>query len=179
VQTIQDATLPSEVKKDYEAMAAKARTDGTHNLTPFGIPGTAVGLFIPGRGYITASSIRAGGARQSPQTCNIIGGANHQYFGNYRERNAFVIALNLGWIYWGTNNQLLFPRESAITAYGIKNKNTGEVGAMNPCSRKDDFLDCADLLPQATNLRLVVRGGEEEDRVLEIAEGLRAISFKA
>lgn len=50
---------------------------------------------------------------------------------------------------------------------------------MNPCSRKDDFLDCADLLPQATNLRLVVRGGEEEDRVLEIAEGLRAISFKA
>lgn len=92
--------------------------------------------------------------------------------------NAFAIALNLGWISWGANSRLVFPRGSAITAYGVKNKNTGEVGPMNPCSAKDDFLGCADLLPSATNLRLVTRYGEE-DGVLEIAEGLRAVAFKA
>ena len=120
-------------------MVANVRTDSTRNLTPFGIPGTVVDLFILGREYIAASSVRAGGARQSPQTCNIINGENHRYFGNCGEMNAFAIALNLGWISWGTNNRLVFTRGSAITAYGIKNKNTGEVGAMNPCSSKDIF----------------------------------------
>jgi len=86
--------------------------------------------------------------------------------------NALAIAVNLGWATF-SNNRLVLPAGSAITAYGVRNAQTGAVGVLRPCDATPEFQGCSTLLPTAANLKIVTRDGD-----LEI-EGLRAVEFKA
>jgi len=70
----------------------------------------------------------------------------------------------------------VFPAGSAITAYGITNKNTQAVGPLKPCVAREEWPGCADILPTANNLKIVSRDELLDDVAVE---GLRAVEWKA
>lgn len=90
------------------------------------VPVVTAALFIPSKGYIVATSLKAVGKdKQSVQTCSIIPDANHRNYANCAEMNVLAIALNEGWA---------IPASGAkMATYGTP---TGTATFISPCKEK-------------------------------------------